>query len=98
FAILGDVVISLALDVVAVVRRMLGPVGEGYGWLSGRAAEHRYREALAAVRAVPVWSELPAGRLFEVARAMRTADVARGAGVVRQGELGDRFYLIAQGA
>src|SRR5205085_2042935 len=94
----GSGVLALALGGLAVVRQMLGPVGEWFGWLSGRAAEHRYREAVAAVRAVPVWSELAAGRLPEVARAMRTEDVARGAEVVRQGELGDRFYLIAQGA
>jgi cAMP-dependent protein kinase regulator len=36
--------------------------------------------------------------LLEVARAMRAEAVPAGTEVVRQGEAGDRFYLIAQGA
>jgi CRP-like cAMP-binding protein len=67
-------------------------------WLSGRAAAHRYREALAALRAVPLWSELPEARLLEVARAMQAHNIPRGVEVVRKGEVGKRFFLIAQGA
>jgi len=72
------------------------PAAAWVAWVSGRAAEHRHREALAALRAVPVWSQLPAGRLLEIARAMRAQDVAPGEEVVRQGETGDRFYLISR--
>ena len=95
--ILAAVVVPLLLAGFALVVRLAGPVREWFEWLSGRAAEHRHREVLAALRAVPVWSDLPAGRLLEVARAMREQHIARGAEVVRQGEVGDRFYLIASG-
>ena len=97
-AILAAVASALGLAGWALARRLAGPFGDALTRLSGRAAEHRHREALAALRAVPVWSELPAGRLLEVARAMRAENVPRGAEVVRQGEPGDRFYLISRGA
>jgi CRP-like cAMP-binding protein len=95
--ILIAVAVPLTLAGFGVLRRLAAPIGERLEWLSGRAAEHRHREALTALRAVPLWSELPAGRLLEVARAMRTQNVTRGAEVVRQGDAGDRFYLIASG-
>ncbi len=101
---LGAVVLVMAIGVPLLVtafvlaRRVLWRMAYWLTWLSGRAAEHRYREALAALRAVPVWAELPAGRLLEVARAMRAQDVPRGVEVVRQGESGDRFFLVAGGA
>jgi CRP-like cAMP-binding protein len=96
-AILAAVALSLAVATIALARRAIEPLSEWHVALSGRAAEHRHREALAALRAVPLWSELPTGQLLEVARAMRAEDVPGGAEVVRQGELGDRFYLIARG-
>jgi putative peptide zinc metalloprotease protein len=89
--------VPLSIGLISVGRRLLGPIGAWLSWLVGRAAEHQHREALAALRAVPLWSEFPAGRLLEVARAMHAEDVASGAEVVRQGESGDRFYLIARG-
>jgi CRP-like cAMP-binding protein len=46
---------------------------------------------------VPVWATLPQARLLDVARAMHAEDVAPGTEVVRQGEPGHRFYLIARG-
>jgi putative peptide zinc metalloprotease protein len=95
--ILLAVAVVVLLAVWALVRQIARPVRRWLEWLSGRAAEHRHRQALSALRAVAVWSTLPAGRLLEVARAMRVEDVAAGAEVVRQGEAGDRFYLIARG-
>jgi putative peptide zinc metalloprotease protein len=67
-------------------------------WGTRQAAAHRHREAVSALRAVPVWAALPQARLLEVARAMQAEDVAPGTEVVRQGEPGQRFYLIARGA
>jgi CRP-like cAMP-binding protein len=84
--------------VVSLVQQLVQPVARWLEWMSGRAAEHRHRQALSALRAVPLWSEVPPGRLLEIARAMRAEDVAAGAEVVRQGEAGDRFYLVARGA
>ena len=90
--------VPLLLTAIAVVRRILTPAGDWLAWLGGRAAEHRHREALATLRAVPVWAELPAARLLEVARALRAEEIGQGAQIVLQGEDGHRFYLIARGA
>ena len=81
-----------------VARRVLWRMAYWLAWLSGRAAAHRYREALAALRAVPLWAELPPARLLEVARATQAYNIPRGVEVVRQGEAGDRFFLVAYGA
>src|ERR1051326_2157612 len=100
---LVGLVILLAIAAVvllvlsSVASRLVQPVGDSLEWLSGRAAEHRHRQALSVLRAVPPWSELPAARLLELARALRAEDIPAGAVVVRQGEAGDRFYLIARG-
>jgi CRP-like cAMP-binding protein/Zn-dependent protease len=96
--IITAVAAPLLLWALGVVRRLAQPAAGWLAWVSGRAAEHRHREALAALRAVPVWSQLPAGRLLEIARAMRAEDIAAGQEVVRQGDAGDRFYLISRGA
>ena len=96
--ILAAVLVPLVLALLVLLRGALGPVTRSLGRMGGRAAEHRHREALAALRAVPVFAELPLGRLLEIARAMRAEEVRTGDAVVRQGALGDRFYLIAGGA
>jgi CRP-like cAMP-binding protein/Zn-dependent protease len=90
--------VPLALTALGIARRMIIPASDGLTWLSSRAAELRHREALATLRAVPFWAELPAARLLEVARALRPEVIARGAQIVLQGEPGDRFYLVARGA
>jgi putative peptide zinc metalloprotease protein len=97
-ALIAGIVVPLVLAVAAVARRLLAPASDWLTWLGGRAVELRHREALAVLREAPLWSDLPAARLLEVARAMQAQDVDRGVEVVRQGEPGDRFYLIARGA
>jgi CRP-like cAMP-binding protein len=82
---------------IVLVRRLVTPAGDWLTWLSGRAAERRHAEALGVLRQVPLWAGLPPGRLLEVARAMRAEDVQTGFEVVRQGEAGELFYLIARG-
>jgi CRP-like cAMP-binding protein len=49
------------------------------------------------LRGVPLFADLPPARLLEVASAMRAEEVEAGVEVVRQGEPGDRFYLIGRG-
>jgi putative peptide zinc metalloprotease protein len=97
-AVLGAAIgAPLLLTAFALGRRLVRRIGAWLAWLSGRAAEHHHREALAALRAAPLWSELPAARLLEVARAMHALDVPRGVEVVRQGEAADSFFLVVQG-
>jgi CRP-like cAMP-binding protein len=86
------------LVAAAVLREASRPLARWFAWLSGRAAEHRHRQALSALRAVQVFSDLPPARLLEIARAMRSEEVGSGMEVIRQGDRGDRFYLVARGS
>ncbi len=87
----------LALAAWAGVRSLSAAVARRLILLNGRAAARRHRAMLDALRAVPLWAGLPDGQALEVARAMRVQDVPPGTEVVRQGEPGDRFYLIDYG-
>jgi putative peptide zinc metalloprotease protein len=95
--LLAAIAVPLGLTAFGLARRLATPVGRWLAWLGGRAAAQRHRDALALLRTVPVWSDLPAARLLELARLMRAQDVPRGTEVVRQGQHGDTFYLIEQG-
>src|SRR5205814_1463580 len=96
--VLFAILVPVSIIGAALVWRAVGPVRRWLRELTGRAAAHRHREALAALRAVPLWSALPSGRLLEVARAMHALEVALGDEIVRQGDQGDHFYLIAMGS
>jgi putative peptide zinc metalloprotease protein len=96
--VVAAVAVPVGIGLVSMLRQVARLTNNWLTWLGGRARTHRYREALAALRAVPLFAELPQGRLLEVARRMQAEDVARGVEVVRQGERGDRFYLIGSGA
>jgi putative peptide zinc metalloprotease protein len=71
-------------------------------WVQGarvgyRATVRRRREAVKALRAVPLWAALPVARLVEIAGVMRAENISAGTEVVRQGEPGDRLYVVAAG-
>jgi CRP-like cAMP-binding protein len=53
--------------------------------------------AVAELSRVPLFSSLPGETLTELARAMRREQVAAGAGVVTEGDDGDRFYVVLNG-
>jgi hypothetical protein len=53
--------------------------------------------AFALLRRVPLFAPLPIGTLENVARRVDELDVPAGQPVVREGEPGDRFYVIAKG-
>src|SRR5712691_2286022 len=46
---------------------------------------------------VGLLGSLPGERLAQLAQRMRREDVAAGAAVVREGEVGDRFYVLLSG-
>ena len=103
----GKAVVVLAVVALAALAALAlwGIISRLVRWLaglalavSGKAREFRRREALAALRSVPLWSEVAGGRLMEVAEAMRAEDVWPGTEVVGQGQQGDRFYVIVHGA
>jgi MFS family permease len=55
-------------------------------------------ERLELLRANPIFAPLPASTLEQVANALEEMQASVGEEIVRQGESGDRFYLIKQGA
>jgi len=52
---------------------------------------------IALLRSTPLFAELPAPALEGLAAALTPAEVPAGEAVIRQGELGDAYYLIAAG-
>jgi MFS family permease len=52
---------------------------------------------LALLRTAPIFAPLPPPTLVALARELRPVDVAPGTALIRQGEPGDRYYLIATG-
>jgi hypothetical protein len=52
---------------------------------------------LALLRQSPVFAPLPAPELEHLARCLHQHEAAAGDEIIRQGQLGDRFYLIEQG-
>ncbi|MDP9237789.1 MAG: cyclic nucleotide-binding domain-containing protein [Chloroflexota bacterium] len=67
-------------------------------WAGRRASAALHHRALAALRDAPMWRDVPEAWLLEMAQEMRDERVGAGAEVVRQGEPGDRFYLIDAGS
>jgi CRP-like cAMP-binding protein len=54
-------------------------------------------EQLDLLRGNPIFASLPAGTLEQLAEALEEVRVGPGEEVVRQGEPGDRFYLVEDG-
>jgi CRP-like cAMP-binding protein len=52
---------------------------------------------LAMLRALPLFSPLPSAALEQIARSLEPVQASKGEEVFRQGEPGDRFYIVAQG-
>lgn len=94
----GLVLAPIALAAWGWARRLGARIAVMPLWLSGRIVARRHHEALAVLRSVPLWADLPDARLLAAARAMRAQTVTAGTEVVRQGEPGTRFYVIASGA
>ncbi len=52
---------------------------------------------IALLRSLPLFAPLPAPTLESLARALEPISLPAGAEVIREGERGDRFYVIADG-
>lgn len=98
------VLLAAAAVLMVLVLALWAAIRESAAWLSRqfvrlglRAAQRRYSDALSALREVPAFAALPGGWLLEMARATHSEQVASGVEVVRQGDPGDRFYVVAGG-
>lgn len=65
--------------------------------MSGERAVMRAGRELALLRVVPMFAPLPGATLERLARNLERLEVPAGAAIVRQGEAGDRYYVIADG-
>ncbi len=85
--LIRTLVMSASLEIATAVR-----------WTQQRTEGRLHHEAIAALKAVPAWAEVPEARLHDVARDMHHEAVAEGEVVVSQGAAGDRFYVVSTGA
>jgi CRP-like cAMP-binding protein len=97
FAILvvlgGPLLLGLAGLLIDLAHR--GAVTARRGW--GRARDWRMRERLGILRRLPFLQAAGTGALRRVAERLREERLGAGSVVVREGEPGDRFYLIRSG-
>lgn len=89
--------IPLVLALYAWGRKLFALVTVRLATLNTRAEKLAHREQVDALRAIPLWQDLSDARLLEIARAMRVENVSTGRAVVRQGDAGDTFYIVARG-
>ena len=100
-ALLTPLVIdALDLRTALVVLGVLTPVAVGLSWRRLRALDAVIvgrDDELALLRGVPLLDALPLPALESVARELDHVLVPAGADVFRQGDPGDRFYVVVEG-
>ena len=90
FGVRGALVaIGLCLPVVAALRWA--------GLARFEAGAAIPEEAFTLLRRIPLFAPLPLGTLENVSRRLAEVEVSAGYAVVREGEPGERFYVIAEG-
>jgi hypothetical protein len=52
---------------------------------------------ISLLRSVPIFASLPAPTLERLARQLVTVDAPSGATIIREGDAGDRFYILERG-
>jgi CRP-like cAMP-binding protein len=90
--------IPLAMALWGLAVRFFHSAKFEVGQVEERAESRWHHEAMDALRAVPLWKDLPEAHLLEIARRMRTQNFKPGSTVLRQGESEKGFYLISRGA
>lgn len=79
---------------------LLLPLGIGAGWAGLRRIDRRSHvpvRELGLLRAVPIFAALPAPALESVARHARWLTVDEGDRIIREGDIGDRYYVLESG-
>jgi hypothetical protein len=105
--------LALGAVLVPVLVALGGPEAAllGVGLLIGALAVVRFRAVLAVddaaqvpivelalLRRLPIFEQLPTSSLEALARALTAREVPAGTVVVREGDLGERYFAIAEGA
>jgi MFS family permease len=100
-AVLAPVLVSaIGVRGALVVSGVLLPVLGLLSWRRLGAIDRAYVlpvRRLGLLRAIPIFAPLPEAQLEQLARALEEQQVPAGTTVVREGEPGDRFYVIAAG-
>ena len=100
-AALGPVLVEFAtLRGAWIVTGAILPVAAILGWRWVAAADERAvvpERELTLLRGVPMFGVLPLTALEQVAADLQAMHVAAGEPIIRQGEVGDRFYVIDSG-
>jgi MFS family permease len=102
---LGAVVAPLLIDAFGN-RGALATTGAAlavaalFAWPALRAVDERVADApphVELLRQIPIFRPLPTATVEQLARELRPFHVTAGEEIVRQGERGDRFYIVAGG-
>ncbi len=99
---LAPILVSVAGDRGAlIITGLLLPVAAIATWPWVRSADDRAvipRRQMVLLRGVPMFRELPMTMLEEVASRMTPSHVAGGTAIVTEGEVGETFYVLADGS
>jgi CRP-like cAMP-binding protein/Zn-dependent protease len=90
--------IPLLLRALGLASHALERAGHGVRALTVRVEYAHLRSRTALLAGIPVLADLPPAQLHAIAAAMRARRYGAGSTIVRQGERGDRFFVIVRGA
>ena len=93
---------TLGISAALVVTGLFVPVALALAWIPLRALDRDARapdpEALAILRRLPIFAPLPAPAIERIMAALVRLDVPAGHVLIREGDEGDRFYVIVEGS
>jgi putative peptide zinc metalloprotease protein len=90
--------IPLLLRALGLASHALERAGHGVRALTVAAEHAHLRSRTALLAGIPVLADLPPAQLHAIAAAMRARRYGAGSTIIRQGERGDRFFVIVRGA
>ncbi|HEY8198321.1 MAG TPA: MFS transporter [Candidatus Limnocylindrales bacterium] len=100
-SILPSILVSrIGLPGTFVVIAAILPIGAVVAWVRLGRAERRIRvptQEIRLLRALPLFAPVPAPALEAAARALAPVLHGAGAEVIRQGDVGDRYYVVERG-